>query len=277
MHPLIQTMLLAVLVSAATAGVCALVSVLVPPGRWRNGLVGFGLALAWCLAVALTIRTPRWPPMQAADWQFYAVVFAGAVCVAGPIWRMAAAWRALACVLACSVFFVLLGRRVLEGIWPAPEAWLLPAGFGVAAMVSMISIGHVARSVQAAWTFFAMTTFSVIVSGAAALAGAVSLGHAAGIFAAASGAAWIVSWVFRRQTGAEPAAFVAVVVLGGLLVQASLLGELPGISALVFAAAWPVAAIASLLLRHAPGPWRAGVTSGFLAAVALVAFWLAKN
>jgi hypothetical protein len=257
MHPLLQTILLTVLVPAMVAGCFALAASWLPPGRWRNGMVAAGLAAAWCAGSWLAVRVPRWPAMQAADWQFYAVAVAGAVASLTPVWGARRTWRWLAGFAFFLLFFMLLLQRVLAGLWPGPGAFVWPAGLAALALVNTGAASRVGHSVQAAWTFFALLVFSVLTSALLALSGAASLAHGAGLMALACGGIWLVSWALRRQMDLGPGAFVAVVILGGLLVQGLFLSGLKGQAALVVGLVWPAAAGLAWLLRHRTGAFRA--------------------
>ncbi|MBE2180367.1 MAG: hypothetical protein IAE97_07835 [Chthoniobacterales bacterium] len=277
MHPLVQTIVPTVLVPAAVCGVSVLAASLLPPGRWRGALVGAGAAAAWCLGVWFAVRTPRWPPMQAADWQFYAVMVAGLVALVFP-WGATTAWqRGMSGFVFFAVFFVLLAHRFLAGLWPGMAAMAWPAGLAAFALLNVWAVAGVARSVQAAATCGAIMVFSVLVSAGLALGGAATLGHSAGILAAAAGAAWVVSWTLRRQMDGLPAAFAATVVLGGLLGQGVLFGGLDPAAAIWFGAAWPVAAMATRVLRHCGGKLRVGFVLGVLAGCGGVALWQIKT
>lgn len=259
MHPLLQTMVLTVLVPAVIAGVVLLLAAWVPPGRERNALVGLGLAGAWCVGVWVTVRSPLWPPGQAADWQFYGVVAAGLLAGVTLLWRWPWRWQWLAGGVFLVGFFALLLQRILSGLWPGPGAWAWPLGLGVLALLNAASISRVGHSVQGAWTFVALTGFSVLLSAGLALGGSAALGHAAGILAAACGAMWLVAWAFRRQIGFGPVALVFVVAAGGLLSQGILLAACRPMIGLVLAFSWPLAAVAASALRHGAGVVRAGV------------------
>ena len=256
MHPLGQTILLTVLVPATLAGCFALAASWLPPGRWRSGMVAAGLAAAWCAGSWLAVRVPRWPAMQAADWQFYAVAVAGTVASLTPVWGARRTWRWLAGFAFFSLFFLLLLQRVLAGLWPGPGAYVWPTGLAALALVNTGATSRVGRSVQAVWMFFSLLVFSVLTSALLAFSGAASLAHGAGLMASACGGIWLVSWVLRRQMDLGPGAFVAVVILSGVLVQGLFLSGLKGPPALMVGLAWPAAAGSAWLLRHRTGAFR---------------------
>jgi hypothetical protein len=275
MHPLIQTMLLTALVPSLVAGFFALAASWVPPGRWRSGLVAAGLAVAWCAGSWLAVRAPRWPAMQAADWQFYAVASAGVIALITPFLNLKRAWSWLAGFVFFAVFFALLLQRMLAGLWPGPGALVWPLGLAALALINAGAVSRVGHSVQAAWTFFALLVFSVFSSALLTLSGAVSLGHSAGLLASACGGVWLVSWALRRQVDLGLAAFVSSIILGGLLVQGLFFGGLPWPAALVMGVAWPAAAVLSFLTRHGAGVWRAAVATVLIAVAGGVALLIA--
>lgn len=277
MHPLIHTIVPTVLVPVVVCGLSVLAAAVLPPGRWRGAVIGAGTAAAWCLGVWLAVRTPRWPPMQAADWQFYAVVIAGILALVFP-WGSTTVWqRGAAGFVFFAAFFVLLAHRFLVGLWPGLAAIAWPAGLAVLAVLNVWAVAGVARSVQAAATSCGIMIFSMLASAGLALGGAATLGHSAGILAAAAGAAWVVSWVWRRQMDSLPAAFAATVVLGGLLTQGVLFGGLNPVAALWFGAAWPAASLAARALRQGGGKLRVGFVMGVLAACCGAALWQLKS
>jgi len=274
MHPLFQTMVLTVLVPAASAALLMLGAVLAPPGHGRNAMAALGLAFGWCAGVWWAVRVPHWPPAQAADWQFYVVVVAAALVLAAPLWRGRWRWRWLAAFAFGIVFFAVLLQRVLAGWWPGLGAWIWPAGLAGLAVANAAAVERVGHSVQAAWTLFGLTAFAVAVSVALALGGSAALGHMAGIMAAAGGAMWLVSWVFRRQVGFAAVAFVAALILGGLLAQGVLIAGLKPGAALLLAAGWPMAAAGAWVCRHGSGRVRATAVLGLLLLPAAISLWL---
>jgi hypothetical protein len=259
MHPLIQTMVLTVLLPAVVGGAFMLAAALVSPGRWRNAMAALGLAAGWGLGVWWTVRVPHWPPGQAADWQFCAVAAAAMLALITPVWRTPFRWQWLAGFAFYALFFALLLQRILAGLWPGPGAWIWPAGLAALALLNAAAVERVGHSVQAAWTFFGLTAFSVVLSAGLMLAGSAALGHTAGIMAAACGAMWLVAWALRRQLGMGQAGFVVVVIAGGLLAQGVHLAGLKPVAALLFAVGWPAAALAAWVLRHGSGKVRAVV------------------
>jgi hypothetical protein len=261
MHPLIQTMVLTVLLPAVAGGAFMLAAALVPPGRWRNTMAALGLAAGWGLGVWWTVRVPHWPPGQAADWQFYAVVAAAVLALITPAWRTPFRWQWLAGFVFYALFFALLLQRVLAGLWPEQGVWIWPAGLAALALLNATAVERVGHSVQAAWTLFGLTAFSVVVSAGLTLAGSMALGHAAGILASAAGAMWVVAWVWRRQFSLGAVAFVATLIVGGLLAQGVLLAGLKPAVALLWSAGWPAAAAVAWLLRHRSGVVRGAVVS----------------
>jgi len=275
MHPLIQTMLLTALVPSLVAGVFALIASWVPPGRWRSGVVAAGLAVAWCAGSWLAVRAPRWPAMQAADWQFYAVAAAGVIALITPFLDLKRAWSWLAGFVFFAVFFALLLQRMLAGLWPGPGALVWPLGLAGLALINAGAVSRVGHSVQAAWTFFALLVFSLFSSALLTLSGAVSLGHSAGLLASACGAVWVVSCALRRLVDLGLAAFVSSIILGGLLVQGLFFGGLPWPAALVMGVAWPAAAVTCFLTRHGAGVWRAAVATVLIAVAGGVALLIA--
>lgn len=212
------------------------------------------------MGVWLAVRTPRWPPAQAADWQFAAVAAAGLAAALLPLGTMRplARWAGAGAFFAA--FSVLLSQRFLAGLWPAPAALLWPAGLALAATLNVLAIASVARSIQAAAAAFGILVWSLLASATLGLAGSAVLGHSAGILASVAGAAWAVSWIFRRQLDALPAAFVVTTISAGLLSQGMFFGGLEPRSAACFAAAWPASAVMARLLRHAAGHLRVTVT-----------------
>lgn len=277
MHPLLQTILVTVLAPAAVAAFFVLVSALAAPGRWRSALVACGLGVAWCTGVWLAVRAPRWPAGQAADWQFYAVVLAAGAVLVTPWWRGAAAPRAVAGWVFLAAFFAVMTHRFLAGLWPAAGAWLWPVGGAALALLAAFAVGAVGRRVQAAVTTSGLMSFAVLCSAALVLGGSASLAHAAGSFAAACGAAWIVSWGLRRQVDMLPAGFVAAVIMGGLIMQGVIYAQLPPASALLLALAWPLAAGAAWLGRHGSGMSRVVLSLGTIVVLGVLAVWLAKG
>jgi len=253
MHPLLQTILLTALLPAAVAGSCVFAASWLPPGRWRSGLIALGLALAWCAGAWLTVRAPRWPVAQAADWQFYAVAVAGIAAFLVPLREAERSWRWLAAFLFFALFFLLLLQRVLSGLWPGPGAVVWPLGLAALALVNAGAVERVGHSVQAAWTFLGLVVYAVFVSASLALSGAASLGHGVGLLASACGGMWLVSWGLRRQVDLGPVAFVASVIAGGLVVQGLFFAGLNASASLVMGLVWPVAAVAVRLLRHGSG------------------------
>ena len=274
MHPLIQTMVLTVLLPAVFGGAFMLAAALVPPGRWRNAMAALGLAAGWGLGVWWTVRVPHWPPGQAADWQFYAVVTAAVLALITPAWRIPFRWQWLAGFVFYALFFILLLQRVLAGLWPGSGAWIWPAGLAALALLNAAAVERVGRSVQAAWTLFGLTAFSLVVSAGLTLAGSVALGHTAGILAATAGAMWVVAWVWRRQFSLGAVAFVATLIVGGLLAQGVLLAELNPAVALLWSASWPAAAVVAWLMRHRSGVVRGAVVSFLLLMPAVAALAL---
>jgi hypothetical protein len=257
MHPLLQTMLLTVLVPAAIAGAVLLLASWFSPGRWRDGLTAAGLAAAWCAGVMATVRWPQWPPMQAADGQFYGVVTVGVLALVSPWWKQPLRGRWLAGLVLASLFFVLLLHR----LWHPPMLLWGPLLMGGGVLLSAVAIERVGRYNQAAWTFFALTVYAVMVSTALMLGGSATLGHKAGLLAAACGAMCVVSVVWRRQLCLAQTGLVAAVLLGGLLAQSVFLSEMPRPAALLLAMAWWPAAVASWLLRHGSGQVRAVIVT----------------
>lgn len=276
-HPLLPNILLTALLPAAVAGFIAFVASWLPPGRWRSGFVALGLAIAWCAGSWLAVRVPRWPPAQAADWQFLAVALAGLLAFAAPLREAPRAWRWLASFFFFAVFFALLLQRILAGLWPGPGAMVWPLGLGALALANAGAVARVGHSVQAAWTFFALVLFTVLVSALLALAGAASLGHGIGLLASACGGMWLVSWGLRRQVDLGPAAFVVTLICGGLLVQGLFFAGLKAQATLVVGLAWPVASGVAWLLRHASGVIRAGAVTAVVAACGGAALWLATR
>jgi hypothetical protein len=155
-----------------------------------------------------------------------------------------------------TVLFALIAWRFLSGLWPAPAAFAWPAGLALAAILNVWAMAAAARSVQAAASAFGLLVFSLLACAALALAGSAVLGHSFGILAAVAGAAWIVSWILRRQLDPLPAAFVATTICGSLLAQGLLFGTLPPSAAACLAGAWPAAAAIAALLRPARGHLR---------------------
>lgn len=277
MHPLLQTILVTVLVPAAVAAFFVLVSALAAPGRWRSALVAGGLGAAWCTGVWLAVRAPRWPAVQAADWHFYAVVLAAGAVLVTPWWRGAAAPRAVAGWVFLAASFAVITHRFLSGLWPAAGAWLWPVGAAALALLAAFAVGAVGRRVQAAVTASSLMSFAVFCSAALVLGGSASLAHAAGIFAAACGAAWVVSWALRRQVDMLPAGFVAAVILGGLILQGVVYAQLRPSSALVLALAWPLAAGVGWFGRHGSGASRVFLCLGAIVVPGALAVWLTKG
>lgn len=274
MHPLLQTILLTVLAPAAVAGSCVLLASLAAPGRWRSALIAAGVGAAWCVGVWLTVRAPGWPPKQASDWHFLAVVLVAAATLVTPWWRGVSVWRPLGGFVFWAAAFALVVRRFLAGIWPAAGAWIWSLGTGALALLSAYAVGAVGHYVQAAVTLAGLVFFSVPASVVLTLAGAASLGHSAGIFASACGAAWLVSFLLRRQVDMYPVGWVAATVLGGILLQGVVFGGVRPASALLLAVAWPLAAAVAWLLRRGAGSWRVAFTVGALAACGCGAVWL---
>ena len=277
MHPLIQTMLLTALVPSLVAGVFALTASWLPPGRWRSGVVAAGLAVAWCAGSWLAVRAPRWPAMQAADWQFYAVAAAGVIALITPFLDLKRAWSWLAGFVFFAVFFALLLQRMLAGLWPGPGALVWPLGLAALALINAGAVSRVGHSVQAAWTFFALLVFSVFSSALLTLSGAVSLGHSAGLLASACGAVWLVSWALRRQVEMGPTGFVAATIGVCLLTQGVVLSDLKPWTALLVASSWPAASMVSWLLRHRSGRVRASLTLAVMVCLLIFAFLLLIN
>lgn len=277
MHPLIQTILLTVLVPATVAGCFALAASWLPPGRWRSGMVAAGLAAGWCAGSWLAVRVPRWPAMQAADWQFYAVAAAGVLALVGPIRNAARAWRWLAGFFFFAVFFALLLQRVLVGLWPGPGVLAWPLGLAAVSLLNAGAVERVGRSVQAAWTFFILVVFAVPLSALLTLSGAASIGHGVGLLASACGGSWLVAWGLRRQVDFGPVGFVVAVVLGGLIGQGVFFGGLGASSAGLAALAWPAATGSVWLVRQGSGKIRAGFATAVVAAFGGVALWLAAR
>ena len=275
-HPLLQTILLTVLVPAAVAGLFAFVAAGLPPGRWRSGMLAFGLALAWCVGWWLTVRAPRWPAVEAADWQFFAVAITGLWAFLSPLQEAPRPWRWLAGFAFFAVLFGLLLQRVLTGLWPDLGALVWPLGLAALALVNIGAMARVGHSVQAAWTFFALMVFSVSASALLVLSGAASFGHGLGLMAAACGSIWLVSWCLRRQVDLAPVALVAVTIAGGLLVQGLFFAGLKAWPALLVALAWPAAAGAVWLLRQGSGTFRASFAVAVVAALGGGALWLAR-
>lgn len=277
MPPAVQIIFLTILVPAGLAGVFALAASVVPPGRGRNALMALGLAVAWCAGVWLAVRVPRWPPVQASDWQFYAVVVAGAVVAVVPAavapwpYRWVAAWAA------GFAFFQLLVPRIASGIFPGWPLLLGPAALSAVLLLSAAGIALNGRSLQAAWTFFGLMLFALMLSAAITLGGSASLGQAAGVFAASCGAVWLVSWMLRRQTNPAAAGWVAAVALGGLLAQSVAYAEMPPVGAALFCAAWPAAALACWVLRGISGTWRGAVAMMLVGGLTGVGVWLAAR
>jgi len=277
MHPLLQTILVTVFAPAAVAGFFVLVSALAAPGRWRSALVACGLGVAWCTGVWLAVRAPRWPAVQATDWHFYAVVLAAGAVLVTPWWRGAAAPRAMAGWVFLSAVFAVMTHRFLAGLWPTAGAWLWPVGAGALALLAALAVGTVGRRVQAAVTASGLMSLAILSSAALVLGGSASLAHAAGIFAAASGAAWLVSWALRRQVDMLPAGFVAAVILGGLILQGVIYAQLRPASALLLALAWPLAAGVVWFGRHGSGASRVALCLGAIVVPGVLAVWLAKG
>jgi hypothetical protein len=217
--------------------------------------LGLGVAAGWCLGVWLAVRAPHWPPAQAADWQFCAVAAAGLLAILRPA---SAAGRLAVGALFFAAFFTLLALRYLAGLWPAPAAIVWPGVLASAALLNVSALASVGRSVQAAATSFGVMAFSLVVSAALFLGGSVVLGHSAAILAAVAASTWLVFWILRRQIDGHPAALVVTTIAAGLLAQGVIFGDLPPTAALLFAAAWPAAAITAKILRHARGNVRVG-------------------
>ena len=274
MHPLIQTMLLTVLAPAAVAGFCVLLASLAAPGRWRSALMAAGIGLAWCVGVWLTVRAPDWPPKQASDWHFLSVTLATAATLVAPWWRGTSPWRPFAGLVFFGTTFALILRRFLTGLWPGAGAWWWPVGSGALALASAYGVGAVGHYVQAAVTLAGLVIFTVPVSVVLTLAGAASHGHAAGVFASACGAAWLVSFVLRRQVDLHPTGWVAATVLGGILLQGVVFGGARPGAALLLALAWPMTASVAWLLRRGAGSWRVAFTVGTLVVCGAGAVWL---
>lgn len=277
MHPLLQTISVTVLVPAAVAALLVLFSAVAAPGRWRSALVACGLGAAWCAGVWWAVRAPRWPAVQAADWHFYAVVLATAMVLITPWWRGAAAPRAIAGFVFLAVVFAVMTHRFLAGLWPAAGAWLWPAGCGLLALLAAYGIGVSGRRMQAAVTASGLMLFAVLCSAALVLGGSASLAHAAGIFAAASGAAWLVSLALRRQVDLLPTGWVAAVILGGLLLSGVAYAQLPLGAALLLGLTWPLAAVVTWLGRHGAGAFRVALFLGSILVPGALAVWLAKG
>jgi hypothetical protein len=277
MHPLMQTILLTVFVPSVVAGVFLLIATWVPPGRWRSGVVAAGLATAWCAGSWLAVRSPRWPALQAADWQFYAVAVAGVVALITSLWGLTRAWRWVAGFVFFSVFFAVLLQRVLAGLWPGPGVFVWPLGLAALALVNAGAVRRIGHSVQAAWTFLAMLVFAVLMSAALTASGAASLGHGCGLLASACGGLLLISCVWRRQLDLAPAALVVAVIVGGLLVQGVFFAGLKPVAALLVGVAWPAAAAVAWLLRHGSGVFRAGFVTATVAVCGAVALWLASR
>lgn len=276
MHPWVQVLVPTVLVPVAVCGVFFLAASIAPPGRWRGALTGAGLAAAWCAGVWFAVRVPRWPPLQAADWQFCAVAAAGLLALSFPAVSTTAKRGGLAGFAFFAVFFTLLAWRFLASLWPGWAAWAWPAGLAALAVSNVWGVACVGRSVQMAAASFAVMMSGVLVSAGLAMGGSVALGHSAGILAAAAGGAWVVSWLLRRQSDPVPAAFVITVVLGGLLAQGVLFGGLNPAAAAWFGGAWPAAALVSRLARHTSGQLRVGFILGTLAGCCGAALWQVK-
>lgn len=272
MHPLLQTMLLTVLVPVAVGGVALLLASWASPGRWRDGLAAAGLAAAWCTGMVATVRWPQWPPLQAADWQYYGVVVAGVLALVSPWWKKPLGGRWIAALVLASLFFVLLLHR----LWHPPMVLWGPVLLGGAVLLNAIAVERVGRYIQATWTFFALTVFAVMVSSALMLGGSAMLGHAAGLLAAASGAMWVVSAIWRRQLGLAQTGFVVAILLGGLLAQGVLLSGMPRSVALLLSVAWWPAAVIAWLLRHGSGQVRAIIVTLLVLAPCIAALILLR-
>jgi hypothetical protein len=272
MHPLLQTMLLTVFVPSVIAGAVLLVASWFPPGRWRDGLTASGLAAAWCTGMIATVRWPQWPPLQAADWQFYGVLTVGALALVSPWWKQSLRGRWLAGLVLASLFFVLLLHR----LWHPPMLLWGPVLLGGGVLLSAVAVERVGRYIQATWTFFALTVFAVMVSTALMLGGSAMLGHAAGLLAAASGAMWVVSAIWRRQLGLAQTGFVVAILLGGLLAQGVLLSSMPRSAALLLSVAWWLAAVIAWLLRHGSGQVRAIIVTLLVLAPCIAALILLR-
>lgn len=271
MHPLLQTMLLTVLVPVAVAGGWRLMVGWFSPGRWRDGLTAAGLAVAWCAGMVVTVRWPQWPPLQAADWQFYGVVLAGALALVSPWWKQPLGGRWIAALVLASLFFVLLLHR----LWHPPMLLWGPVLLGGVVLLNAFAIERVGRYIQATWTFFVLTVFAVMVSTSLMLGGSAVLGHAAGLLAAACGAMWVVSAIWRRQLGLAQTGFVSSILLGGLLAQGVLLSGMPRSAAWLLALAWWPSAVAAWLLRHGTGQVRAIIVTLLVLAPCIAALvWL---
>jgi hypothetical protein len=270
MHPLLQTVLVTVLAPAAVAAGFVLLATVAAPGRWRSALVACGIGAAWCTGLWWAVRAPRWPALQAADWHFYAVAAASVVVLITPWWRGAAVGRWVGGFVFFAATFAVMLHRYLAGLWPAPSAWLWPIGGAGLALLFAAAVGASGRRVQAAVTLCGLMIFGVLSSGALVLGGSATLAHAAGIFAAGCGAAWVISLLLRRQVDLLPVAFMAAVILGGLLLQGVVYAQLRPVAALVLAAAWPLAATVAWLARHRSGTTRVAL---FLVALVLPAVW----
>lgn len=269
---MIQTMLLTVLVPAVIAGGWRLMVGWFSPGRWRDGLTAAGLAAAWCTGMVATVRWPQWPPSQAADWQFYGVLVAGFLALVSPWWKQPLRGRWLAGLVLSSLFFVLLLHR----LWHPPMLLWGPVLLGVAVLLNAIAVERVGRYIQATWTFFVLTFFAVMVSTALMLGGSAVLGHAAGLLAAACGAMWVVSAIWRRQLGLAQTGFVVAILLGGLLAQSVLLSDMPRSAALLLTVAWWPAAVIAWLLRQGSGQVRAIIVALLVLAPCLAAVILLR-
>ncbi len=258
------------LVAASSAGVFALVASVVPPGRLRGGIVALGLSVAWGAGLWFAARAPQWPPTGADGWQFYAVLLAGAAAVAGPLWR-GGSWRPVAAGgILLAVFFVSQapGFSLVVGLWVA--------GCALLALANLWSVAAVGRSVQAAVTLFALAVFALVVGAVLDFSVSASAGQSAQVFAAGSGAVWLVSLALRRQLDLRPSGLVAAVVLGGLLAHAGMAGRLGAVSVLLLACAWPVAALAARLLHRQSGMVRGVAVVLLLVVLCFAALWTAK-
>lgn len=239
------------------------------PGSGWHGAAPLAFGLAMYVGSVGLLGFGKFPPVVAEGW--LRLVALGAAVLAG----VAAAWSAGAPVR-WGVAVLCAGAAAALPFWAyltrehgSVLGWAIVAGLAAVIVALWAALEPLAERAQGWVVPAGITAWATLASVALAGSGSVTLGHQAGMLAAAAGP-WIVAgWLRPDLTLSRGAMAVAVSLLGGLLILGRLFSDLPTAAAVLVAIA-----PAALWLHELPAvkswnPWlRAFVALGAMVTLA---------
>ena len=228
-------------------------------GNWGGAL---GFMLGYLIAHAATVGWPPLLPVDVTQWLPYLAGAAGGVGVLDSLWgdkhRLRLAIRLF--VSAGAVWLLL--RPILEHTWTPTQGTVWVVLLALALFATWISLDALAKPVRGASVPLAM--FIVAVGGSVVLlvSKTASLAQLCGAVAAMTGVSMLVAWRIPAMSLVPGATAVVAMLFGCLWLEGYLYAEVPGVSAVLLAAAPAGLWIGQMPWLRGMGAWRAVLVRG---------------